>query len=138
MPGINSHRLMLILLALSLALQTCGESEPPPTLTELRANAPTLKLKVLADGSILANDQPATLDSLNTRLTELTQANGVVWYYRQNPGDKPHPIATELIRLLIDHQLPISLSTQPDFADIIEENTRPTPEPTPDPSNQQE
>ncbi len=111
--------LLIPLTLLSLALLSCGESEPPPSLTELRATAPILKIKVMADGSILADDQPATLEELTPRFTELAQANGMVWYYRQDAGSAPHPIARDVISMLVDHQLPISLSTQPDFSDII-------------------
>lgn len=111
----------LIILVLCLALTGCGESEPPPSLTELRADAPILTVKVLADGSILADDAPATLDTLNTQLPKIAEAHGLVWFYRDAPNAQPQPAATDALRMILDHELPVCLATQPDFIDIIEE-----------------
>ena len=111
----------LPILGLCLALTGCGESEPPPSLTELRADAPVLTIKVLANGSILADDAPATLDALNAQLPELAEAHGLVWFYRDHPNAQPQPAATDALRLILDHELPVCLATQPDFIDIIEE-----------------
>tara|TARA_R110002111_G_scaffold29884_9_gene62204 strand:+ start:2424 stop:2801 length:378 start_codon:yes stop_codon:yes gene_type:complete len=114
-------RPILPIFALCLALQCCGESEPPPSLTELRADAPILTIKVLADGSILADDAPTTLDTLNTQLPEIAEAHGLVWFYRDHPNASPQPAATDALRLILDHELPVCLATRPDFIDIIEE-----------------
>jgi len=119
----------LTIFALCLALTGCGKSEPPPSLTELRADAPILTIKVLSDGSILADDIPTTLDTLNTHLPEFAKAHGLVWFYRDHPNDPPQPAATDVIRLVLDHELPICLSTEADFIDIIEEDP-PPPVPT--------
>lgn len=117
----------LPILALCLALTGCGESEPPPSLTELRADAPILTIKVLADGSILADDALTTLDTLNTHLPEFAKSHGLVWFYRENPNAEPQPAATDVLRLMLDHELPVCLSTRPDFIDIIQEGTESIP-----------
>ncbi len=114
-------RLATFTLALCFALTGCGKSEPPPSLTELRADAPILTVKVLADGSILADDAPTTLDALNTHLPVFAKAHGLVWFYHEHPNDPPPPAAADVLSLILDHELPICLSTQPDFFDIIEE-----------------
>jgi hypothetical protein len=119
-------RTTLILLVLSLVMPGCGESEPTP-LSELRANSPVLKIMVLVDGTVVANGEAVTLDELSARLDPLAKDNGMVWYYREDAGSSPHPVAMDVISLLVDHQLPISLSNQPDFSDIIERAKAPDP-----------
>ena len=45
---------------------------------------PWRRVKVLADGTILLEDETVTVEQLKESLTSLKQVNGVVWYYREN------------------------------------------------------
>jgi len=78
-----------------------------------------LHVKVLAQGSVLANDESVTFEQLDQRLASLKKAEGTVLYYREFPTGTPHPNATRVIEIVIKNQLPISLATKPDFSDAV-------------------
>jgi len=78
-----------------------------------------IKIKVTAAGEISADGQPVTLEQLAAKLAGLKQAGGTVWYYRDNPEGESHPNAEKVIKLVIDNQLPVLLSTKPDFSDAM-------------------
>jgi hypothetical protein len=84
--------------------------------------APKAKVKVMADGSLFVDGEPATLERLDQRFAELANAHGVVWYYREAGESSPPPIAARVIELVIKHRLPISMSSKPDFSDTIDQN----------------
>ena len=81
----------------------------------------------MADGSLFVDDRPVTLKSMDRRFAKLAKANGVVWYYREAGHAPPPPVAAEVIRLVMKHRLPISLSSQPDFSDTIDADGVPHP-----------
>jgi hypothetical protein len=80
-----------------------------------------IAVSVSADGDIMADGQPATLERLSVRFAELKQAGGVVLYHRENPSGEPHPNGMKVIELVIANQLPIRLSTSPDFSDAVDD-----------------
>jgi hypothetical protein len=51
---------------------------------------------------------------------KLKEANGVVWYYRENGQAEPTPQAMAAIKLIIENSLPISMSSKADFSDYID------------------
>ena len=82
-------------------------------------SADTLKLSVLADGQVLADGRPVKLDELKLILDELANDKGTVLYYRENSAEEePHPNAMTVIQLIVENQLPIALSTEPDFSTV--------------------
>ena len=93
----------------------------------LSPNAPTLKIAVMADGRIMVDGSPATIDSLRVSLMQLAERKGVVWYYREAGQSKAPPEATEVIQSIIENRLPISFSSRPDFSDAIGEDGRSIP-----------
>ena len=78
-----------------------------------------IKLSVLAGGELLLDGQPATLEAFEQALAAGAKENAAVWYYRENAGGEPHPIAMEAMKLIARHHLPIRLSTRPDFSDTV-------------------
>jgi hypothetical protein len=80
-----------------------------------------LKVQVSAGGDIIADGQPVTLEKLATRLAELKQAGGSVWYYRASPAGEPHPNALKVIGLVTASRLPIRLSARSDFSDVVDD-----------------
>ncbi len=55
--------------------------------------------------------------------------NGGVWYHRQNPASEPPPQGPAVIQMIIKHQLPVSMSSRPDFSDYVDSKgvSRPRP-----------
>jgi hypothetical protein len=86
-----------------------------------------IRIKVLADGSVLADDKPVTIEHLDQRFADLAQAGGVVWYYREAGESDPPPVAMQVMELVVKHQLPVTMSSNPDFSDVIDAQGRPRP-----------
>jgi hypothetical protein len=101
-----------LLLALALTLMASLSS----------AAQPVTRISALASGQILLNGQPTSLAALEIALAELKSQNGVVWYYRENARDEPPPEAMQAIQLVVKHGLPVSMSTKPDFSDVVDAN----------------
>jgi hypothetical protein len=88
---------------------------------------PVGKIAVTAKGAISFDGKPITLDMLKQRLIDLKKRNGVVWYYRESPASEPPAQAMQVIKLIAEIGLPISMSTRPDFSDVLlpDGSTRP-------------
>ena len=80
---------------------------------------PVGRVAVTATGSVSFDGKPVTLHELNTRLVELKRGNGVVWYYREAAHGEPPKEAMEVMKLVADNRLPISMSTKPDYSDVV-------------------
>ena len=85
------------------------------------------KVSALSSGKLFLNGKPTNLQSLDTEFQRLKATGGAVWYYRENPQSEPSPVAMEAIDLVIRHQLPISMSSKPDFSDYVDQNGRSVP-----------
>ena len=87
------------------------------------ANAPVLRVSITRDGQIAADGRPVSMPMLDSVLGNLKAAQGVVWYYHEAPGRRPsiqEKAATSVVlSLILHHQLPLRLSTQPDFSDVV-------------------
>jgi len=46
--------------------------------------------------------------------------DAIVWYYREAAGKTPPPRALEVLNLVVQNQLRISLSSRPDFSDYVD------------------
>ncbi|HEY8714486.1 MAG TPA: hypothetical protein VIM00_03855 [Candidatus Acidoferrum sp.] len=86
---------------------------------------PILKVAVMADGRIVVDGSPATMDSLRLSLKSLAGKNGVVWYYREAAQSLGPPESVQVIQAVTESRLPIKLSSQPDFSDAIGLNGQP-------------
>jgi len=86
------------------------------------AAQPITRISALASGQILVNGQPTSLAALDVALAEVKNQNGVVWYYRENARAEPPPEAMQAIQLVVKHRLPVSMSTKPDFSDVVDAN----------------
>jgi hypothetical protein len=81
-----------------------------------------LKISVLSANRVLLNGIEAGPDELFKALSEAEKRDGIVWYYRENPGGESPPAASQVIQMVVDKKLPISMSTKPDFSDYVDEN----------------
>jgi biopolymer transport protein ExbD len=83
-----------------------------------------LKIGITATGQISANGRPTTLEALVPMLRELANNKGEVWYYREAPEVDPHPNAMKVLEAIVEQNLPIRLSTKPDYFDSVDDKGR--------------
>jgi hypothetical protein len=62
---------------------------------------------------------PVSLETLKERLADLKRRNSVVWYYRQVADREPPKEAMQVIELVAEHRLLVSMSTKPDYLDVV-------------------
>ena len=79
-----------------------------------------LKISVLASGVVLLDGQPVEIDQLDKVFQTAKENNRGVMYYRESAGGEPPPQGMEVIKLVVKHKLPISMSTKPDFSDVVD------------------
>ena len=121
------NRAIVFIILIALLATGCEAPRPTPSPTPLPTPKPTvvydpnqvLKISVFLTGEIRADDKKVTLQELDTLLTALDQKNGVVWYYREPGQGEPPAQALEVIKLIVTHKRPMSLSSKPDFSDRI-------------------
>lgn len=81
--------------------------------------AVVLKVSVFQSGDLMADGVETSLTDLDDRLGQIKGLNGVVWYYREGGLSEPPPEAMDVMKLVVKHRLPISLSSKADFSDMI-------------------
>jgi hypothetical protein len=84
--------------------------------------ATVLKVSVLANGTVLLDGNPVTLEALAEAMDAAPKADTAVWYYRENAAGEAPAAATEVMKLVVARRLPIRLSTKPDFSDGLTPN----------------
>jgi hypothetical protein len=95
---------------------------------QLMAESPkVLRIAVAASGQITADGAPTTVEALAPILSDLARAKGVVWYFREAPRAEPHPNALKVLSAIIEHKLPVRLSSKADYSDVIDDNGRSAP-----------
>ena len=82
--------------------------------------SPILKVSVLVSGAVLLDGEPVSLEELGARLERLKADRPVIWYYREAAGGEPPAEAMQVMKLVVDHRLPISLCSKPDFSDYVD------------------
>jgi hypothetical protein len=108
----NGIRILVATLALG-AFAGTGADEPKP-------DANVAKVAVSRAGVITLNGREATIDEVRDALAKLAASKGVVWYYREAADEEePHPNAMLVISAVVDARLPVSLSTKPDFSNVL-------------------
>jgi hypothetical protein len=86
-----------------------------------------LKIQVFKTGKIKADGAEISSAELAKRLDAAKEKRGVVWYYREAASEEPPPQATEIVKMIIERKLPVSMSTKPDFSDYVDEQGRSRP-----------
>jgi len=77
------------------------------------------KVSVFADGRITLNGRSITLAELHSAFAALAKAHGIVWYYREAASTEPHADAMLVIQEIVTARLPVSMSTKPDYSDVV-------------------
>jgi biopolymer transport protein ExbD len=111
----------VVFIAALLAAGCGGKSDAKPApASKAAASKPILKVAVSAEGAITADGKAVELTDLDSAFAKLATKQGEVWYHRDNPAGDPHPIALEVMNLVVKHQLPLRLFAQPDFSDALD------------------
>jgi hypothetical protein len=88
---------------------------------------PVLRISAFASGRVLLNGNEGTLPDVKEALEKAKSEKAVVWYYREDGKGEPSPQAMEVIKLVIENNLPISMSSKPDFSDYIDDKGQSQP-----------
>jgi hypothetical protein len=78
-----------------------------------------LKVIVRANGEVLLDGGRVTLHELGRAIQEGPKNSASVWYHREDAGAEPHPVAMQVMQLIVSHRLPVRLSARADFSDQI-------------------
>jgi|RhiMetdeSRZDD1v2_1073273.scaffolds.fasta_scaffold52397_7 hypothetical protein len=101
--------------SLFLPFSKHAAAERPPK------HSPSLRISVLSSGKILLDGRKATVSKIKRALAKARSEKDTVWYYRESGKGKPPSQAIEIVRLVVENRLPISLSSRPDFSDYIDD-----------------
>ena len=85
------------------------DSKPESESTESHVT-----ISVLKSGMILIDGDQSSISEVEQRLKQLKSEDGTVWYYREAGDQDPPPEATQVITLILDQQLPVTLSATPE------------------------
>jgi hypothetical protein len=103
-----------------IALLTVVGCERDPSSGANQVVEHVAKVGVSADGRITLNGNPASMEEVRAAFAELSRVdNGVVWYYREAADAEPHPTAMLIIQAIVEARLPVSMSTSPDFSNVV-------------------
>lgn len=132
-------RSVILLLVSSLGMGLAGcQQEAAPTeeaasapqeTAPAAAEGPVVKIWVFEDGTIEMDGEPAGLEAVRTRFAELQKQQGVVYYGRDAPAAEPHENAMRIIELVVKNNLPVQLSSKPDFSDHVDADGTSRPKP---------
>jgi hypothetical protein len=82
--------------------------------------SPILKVSVLVSGAVLLDGEQVSLEELGAKLESLKADRPVVWYYREAARGEPPAEAIQVMKLVVDRKLPISLCSKADFSDYVD------------------
>ena len=82
---------------------------------------PVLRISVLTSGKVLLNGKESNLPDVKKALEKARSEQAIVWYYRESGKGEPPQQAMEVIKLVIENNLPISMSSKPDYSDYIDD-----------------
>jgi hypothetical protein len=90
----------------------------------------TLRISVPSSGSLLLDGRAVALLDLKAALEQADRATDCVLYYRENAAAEAPPESMEVMKLIIENKLPVSLSSKPDFSDYVDRFGQFHPRPT--------
>ena len=115
----DKMRTVLVLITAFALLGCSCQAEPDGTP---KSTKPHVKISVLQSGKILIDGTESTIAQVGQRILQLKSEGGLVWYYREAGQQDPPSEAMQVIKLVAENGLPITLSSKPDFSDYIGED----------------
>jgi hypothetical protein len=88
-----------------------------------------VKVGALRSGELVLDGKSATLNDL-AKILAATRGGLEVWYYREDAAMEPTEGQMNVLKAIADEQVPISLSSRPDFSDYIDGDGQSHPRPT--------
>jgi hypothetical protein len=82
--------------------------------------SPILKVSVLASGTVSLDGEEVSPAQLRERVLARKADRPVIWYYREAAQGEPPPEAMEVMKMVAENRLPISLSSKADFSDYVD------------------
>ena len=136
-PVRRSVRAILVLSLASCGRRGSGDGSRVDTtivstpLPAPAASAPILRISITRDAKVYADGRAVTLPGLDSLFAALKAIKGVVWYYQEasarGPAAKQASVITSVLDAVIRHQLPVRLSSKPDFSDAALERGQARP-----------
>ena len=80
-----------------------------------------LRISVLISGKVLLDGMEGSLSEIQKARDKAKSDKAAIWYYRESSSGEPPQQAMEVLKLVIENDLPISMSSKPDFSDYIDE-----------------
>jgi hypothetical protein len=80
-----------------------------------------LQISLLSSGKILLDGKRASVSKVRKALAKARSEKDAVWYYRESSNGELPSQAIEIVKLVVENRLPISLSSKPDFSDYIDD-----------------
>ena len=80
-----------------------------------------LQISVLSSGKVLLDGKRASISKVSKALAKARSEKDAVWYYRESGKGELPSQAIEIVKLVVENRLPISLSSKPDFSDYIDD-----------------
>jgi hypothetical protein len=96
------------------------QSEPPKSVNQIQSKI--LKVAVYRDGKVEVDGAAMSVEDATRTIKATAGSETSVYYYREAGEEDPHPNASKIIAAVVGANLPISLSSQPDFSTYVDEN----------------
>jgi len=81
---------------------------------------PILKVSVLVSGAVFLDGERISIEALQARIESLKADRPVVWYYREAAEGEPPAEVMQVMKLVTENRLAISLSSKGDFSDYVD------------------
>jgi len=78
-----------------------------------------LQVSVLSSNKVLLFGVEMELAELSIAFQDAAKNDGVVLYFNENNVKDNQSVSSQIVQMVIDHQLPITMSFEADFSDLV-------------------
>ena len=94
---------------------------------ERASDSRNMRISVLLSGKIFVDGKAATPADVQRALKNAKAKRRTVWYYRETGGLEPPSEAIEIFKMIVEHKVPVSISTKSDFSDFVDDEGKSQP-----------